>query len=257
MPNNLLIVPLLAGYLFLHLSLPFKYRAQWQDGYRLLLESAFAGAVLLLLSRITVLALKATAPGFGHWFRRELIPDLPYFGTAAGSLILAIVLPPVLNHLPVFPRPLKGYEGNLFRFLKQQRLRASMDRAVIDADAFTRLLHQTSGTGQLIALTLRSRKWYAGLVAVTNTLEPKELYFGLLPILSGFRDKDTLSVRATTNYSPVYQDEQLDLAPFVVYLRIDEVVDARLFDRALFHQHFSEPLIQSPDLSEMNRWPKD
>ena len=38
MPNNLLLVPLLAGFWFLHRCHYFRFRAQTLDGYRLLIE---------------------------------------------------------------------------------------------------------------------------------------------------------------------------------------------------------------------------
>lgn len=53
MPWNLLLLPLLAGYCALHICHFFRFRAQKQDGNRLLFESALAGIPLLILGRLT------------------------------------------------------------------------------------------------------------------------------------------------------------------------------------------------------------
>src|SRR3954453_8329114 len=48
LPTNLLLLPLLGGFWFVHFCYLFKFRAQRLDGYRLLLESAFLGLLLIL-----------------------------------------------------------------------------------------------------------------------------------------------------------------------------------------------------------------
>jgi hypothetical protein len=45
MPYNLLLLlPLIGGFLFVHLTHYFRFAAQRMDGYRLLFQSAIAGA---------------------------------------------------------------------------------------------------------------------------------------------------------------------------------------------------------------------
>lgn len=61
MPSNLLLLPFLAGYLFLHSFHFTKFRAQRLDGYRLLMESAAVGLVLALTGWVSAQHL-ATLP---------------------------------------------------------------------------------------------------------------------------------------------------------------------------------------------------
>ena len=53
---------------------------------------------------------------------------------------------------------------------------------------------------RMLSITLETRKWYAGYVAEVPTLKPSEKYFRIIPILSGYRDKDTLSATRTISY---------------------------------------------------------
>ena len=60
MPYNLLLLPLLGGFLFFHLTHFFRFAAQRLDGYRLLFQSAIAGTFLSILARLIVLAIAAS-----------------------------------------------------------------------------------------------------------------------------------------------------------------------------------------------------
>ena len=54
MPYNLLLLPLLGGFLFIHLTHFFRFAAQRLDGYRLLLQSAIAGICLVCIARVII-----------------------------------------------------------------------------------------------------------------------------------------------------------------------------------------------------------
>ena len=52
MPYNLLLLPLLGGFLFFHLTHYFRFGAQRLDGYRLLLQTAIAGTCLAVIAQL-------------------------------------------------------------------------------------------------------------------------------------------------------------------------------------------------------------
>jgi hypothetical protein len=263
MPNNLLIVPLLAGYIFLHWSLRFRYRAQWLDGYRLLIESAVAGACLLLVARLLVVGLDLLVhlafPGLARIVRNPL-PEIPYFGTATVSFLLAIVVPPFLNRLPQgawklrMARSLRRHwssPGTMARRValvlrrNQQRNRATaIDLEVAHGNALIRLLHEASASSALVAITLSNRKWYVGYVAEAMNLEPQETFFSLLPLISGHRDKDTLITQGLFTYRDVY--EATDKYLLVIRLRLEDVQDARYFDERVYETYFRGPRMIQP-----------
>src|SRR5579859_8299664 len=99
MPANLLILPLLAGFWFVHFCHYFRFRAQRLDGYRLLLESAIAGAFLFLGARMVTHALILFDIPFASrvkdgWTR---FAPVDFSGTATGAFILGIALPFIVN----------------------------------------------------------------------------------------------------------------------------------------------------------------
>ena len=95
MPTNLLLLPLLGGYWFLHTLYYTRFRSQRLDGYRLLMESAFAGLLLTLVARVVVLFAQRWPLIQSAW--SDLAPGVPFLGTTAASLLLGIAAPYVLN----------------------------------------------------------------------------------------------------------------------------------------------------------------
>ena len=79
-----------------------------------------------------------------------------------------------------------------------------------------RLLHEAEQQDRPISITLENRKWYVGYVAESPNLSPEEIYFRLLPVISGYRDKDTLETFRTVLYEEVYQDPECDSQDFVM-----------------------------------------
>jgi hypothetical protein len=261
MPANLFLLPLLAGYLFVHICNRFRFRAQSLDGYRLLIESAIAGVFLLGASRVLTMTLGAALPEVRLFWHQNIIPDpkLGYMGTAIGSVLLGIVFPALDNR-----RPRTGHcseaMGIVLRARKMRRLRRAVRwlrsaywsnrRNAIDAEirlhgnGLTRLLHEAATFGTLISVTLASRKWYVGYVAEAVNLEPQEYCFKVLPMISGYRDRDTLKCNRLVYYRPVYDKIRAangSIRRFVVTLSLKDVQDAREFDEEIYEDHFSLP----------------
>ena len=267
MPANLFLLPMLAGYLFVHISHRFRFRAQALDGYRLLIESAIAGALLLGISRVITMALERAFPLSIEYWRRVVVADesLTYLGTAIGSVVLGVLLPILDNR-----RPRLGICGRFWRSLLLARRmrplrrivrwtrsaytdnrRAALDSEIhLHGNGLTRLLHDAATYGSLVSITLYSRKWYVGYVAEAVNLEPKEVCFRLLPMVSGYREKDTLQCVRQIYYRPVYEKahkENGSLRRFVITLSLKDVHDAREFDESLYEEHFSRPETPLPE----------
>ena len=99
MPWNLLLLPLLAGYCGLHICHFFRFRAQKQDGHRLLFESALAGIPLLILGRLTTHWI--VSESWGRLVERAVVEmgDVPFIGTGMAALLFGIALPLFANAL--------------------------------------------------------------------------------------------------------------------------------------------------------------
>ena len=94
---GLLLVPALAGYLFLSWFNATRYSLPRETGYHVVFRSAIAGVFLFFIARLFVVLANAVAPEIGSSWK-PIIP-LDYSGTAAITLILAAVLPPIINRL--------------------------------------------------------------------------------------------------------------------------------------------------------------
>ena len=223
MPQGLLILPLLGGFLLLHLSHVFRFTAQRYDGNRLLLSSAVAGAVLLAMGRLVVLLVSAL-PGVNSLAENAWRAVSPF--PHSDSCVWALVLGPLLARYVV--NRMYDVEAAKNKLLHQSK----------QVDAFTRLLDIAIRGNRLVSITLANRKWYVGYVAEAPNLNPAERYFRLLPIVSGFRDKDTLETTRTTFYTDI-----ADLsasADLVITLPIADVQSANFFDPDLYEQHFAD-----------------
>jgi hypothetical protein len=222
MPYNLLLLPLLGGFLFIHLAHYFRFAAQLADGYRLLFQAAIAGVVLSIAARLTELLINLTpmgAPLQSYW---NMFSPFPYSETSAISLLIGPFLAMVVN-----------------LFIDKEKAKNAEIRT--RGNFFLKLLDQAANEMRLISLTLDSRKWYVGWVAETPNLDPREQYFKLLPLISGYRDKDTLETRRTVYYEAVLKDTTLDPNEFVLTLPLKDVKIAAFFNDEVYDEYFAEP----------------
>ena len=83
MPTNLLILPLLGGFIFLHVCHRFR---------RLLLESAIAATILLCFGRFVVFVLRRLPFGPSLQAAWDGFAPIPYLGTGTASLVLGLAL---------------------------------------------------------------------------------------------------------------------------------------------------------------------
>ena len=224
MPGNLLVLALIAGFCFIHSCYRFKYRAQMLDGYRLLFHCSVAGAVILAVSRALVCCLKlfpfyrTYRPLWNHY------ADVPYLGTFALCIPVAIFSATIWN-----------------LFVSREEGRESAVET--DGDSLMSLMQRAVKEERMLSITLESRKWYAGYLINTPDLRPSEKYFSLLPVLSGYRDKDTLEARRTLRYDRIYEkmayDHGVAAEDFVITLPLASVRTANLFDLTVYQDHFA------------------
>jgi hypothetical protein len=221
MPWNLLLLPLLGGFLFLHLTHFFRFAAQRLDGYRLLLYSALSGTVLVILARLLVVLLAPTPLGLRAMQWWTGFAPFPYSETSAWALALGPIFAAIINV-----------------FLNAERSKDIEIRR--HGNSLTKLLHQSVREERLVSLTLVTLKWYVGFVAESPNLAPQEEYFRLLPIISGYRDRETLQTKRTVFYEDVLGDEAVNSEDFVITLPLKDIRIASLFDENVYDEHFAE-----------------
>lgn len=71
------------------------------------------------------------------------------------------------------------------------------------------MLIEASVRQYLLLITLGSRKFYVGIVMCPRYENGKAEYLQIIPMLSGYRDKDTLITHVTSNYKRLYVESGL------------------------------------------------
>lgn len=140
-----------------------------------------------------------------------------YVGTAVAALLLGILGGPISNLF---------FDELAAKSLALRR----------QGSHLLRLLNEASEEGSLISLTLDTRKWYVGYVVETPSLDPKDQFFSIIPIFSGYRDSDTLEARRLTEYR---FDSISNLDAYAKVLSTARVVDANEFDVDLYESYYA------------------
>ncbi len=88
-------------------------------------------------------------------------------------------------------------------------------------------------------LCLKNRKVYVGYIEYVLPMRAESKpYITILPAWSGYRDKDTLEVVPTTDYTATYyrmtaataDDNQFDIDMYIKTVCIDDIESANLYD---------------------------
>jgi len=133
-------------------------------------------------------------------------------------------------------------------WLDQERIERKTARQ--RADLIELLVSDSIERGKLVEVSLRSGKSYIGFALRSRVTSHPDTQISILPMSSGYRDKDTQELRITTHYAPVVwrnienlQDSEAAEFDPINDLRVviprSEIVSARLFDPDL-HDRFQE-----------------
>ena len=157
------------------------------------------------------------APAIAAYWKTIL--PLDYSGTAAVTFVLAAALPWILNWLPRF-----------------DRFTARQNSAKAAGDEISLIIDQAMVEGRFVELSLASGKSYVGSPIQGTFGHRDDGDVALIPIASGYRDKDSRELVITTNYAPVIEDQLAELAldHLKVAFPMREIVSARLFDQKLY-----------------------
>lgn len=225
MPSNVLLLLLLVGgYWCIHIFSYTRIRSQMLDGYRLLLESVSVGAVLGFAAYVVIVILDWRFPGTRNAWH-AYAPHLPYAATAIGAAIVGVAGPMSLN--AVF---------HVFGITKEKNRRRAVQRY---GNSLQRTLQDALDDERLVCVTLENKKAYVGIVAWLPTLSPTDTYFSLIPIFSGYRDKDTLNLIFTVAYLDIYE-KGFSPSNFKVVLPMANIRSLAFFDPKAYPEFIVE-----------------
>jgi hypothetical protein len=226
-PFNVLLLPLLGGYIFITYWNRTRFHVKRYSGERLIFHAALAGVFFLGVSYVVIRILTSTMPAtYSAWHAQ--VP-VAHSGTAIGALLLGVSAWIPLNWF--FKRP------------------AEINRTIeVWNDYLEMLLKQALEQTRHVAVTLKTRKVYIGFVLRSFDPTYDRKYIVLLPTISGYRDEKTQSLVLTTDYTAVYQqligEDETRLVrgidDFQTVVPVAEILSANLFDWEVY-QRFNPP----------------
>lgn len=215
------LIPTLAGYWFLtHLNLT-RYRIPRDSGYHVFFQAAFTGGVLLMIARVVVVSLETHfSEFFDSW---KYFAPFPYSGTALVSVFLGIVAPRILN-------------------LCYSKEDAAEKVALQSGDLLEFLIAKSIKEQKQISISLKCGKCYIGFARESGIWSHGDSDVSIIPMASGYRDKDTQELHITVEYAPMIREAlrrdsslpELSLEDFQVVIPVTEIVSVRIFDFDVF-----------------------
>lgn len=232
MPFNLLLLPLLGGFIFFSHWNRTAFFAIRQDRERLLFYSSLWGIVFLGLSfllSIVVPYLEFFA-SLKRWWAYNT-PPIQFSGISSCALLIGAVGHIVLNNVPLFS-------------VAWTQKRAGKSAFDTYGTQLEKLLYRCLAEGQQVMLTLKNGKVYVGCLARVTVKEDTDLL--LLPSKSGYRDAQHRLI-FTTDYDQTYtsieetESNYVDIiAEFGVVIPIPEILTANLYNDEVHDKYFPQ-----------------
>lgn len=234
----LLSIILVSGYLFSINALPTRYKFKRSEGWSAYFFVSAWGILFfsigwLLCSLLNCVGF-ADKLGLFLGFNKDTASHVIPFSADSGSVILNLQIATwaAVSMLLAF------FCGLIIKlwYNKATRKHKAIAKAA-RSNPIEELMIEASLTMFPIVATLKSKKVYVGWVRKPALEHGKVEYISLIPLLSGYREKDTLSVVFSTNYNDHYSESgvyngtsKLGLEHFRVVIPISELDNISLFD---------------------------
>ncbi|MGY2175117.1 hypothetical protein [Pseudomonas azotoformans] len=241
----LIIVPLLVSGYMVCIRHPFFYvRLHRFQGQLLYLQVARMGMTCLIVSTLLTAAVlavsKQAVPIMGHVIATDyssylgtLLVQLDIASEKNGTLwvflmqvgLTALVIPFFWSAFYV------GAKKKILQLETDVQLHSLLALGVLEGTPFRVLLRESIVQCMPCMFSLNDRKVYVGVVLFAGTpteSEGVDHAFTLIPILSGYRDKDTLEITLNTHYSTAANPPPITLIQ-------ENVVSATQFDFTLWN----------------------
>lgn len=257
MPFNLLLLPLLAGFVFIARAHIFSYATSLHTKEALLLYASLAGLLFLGISRLLCVGLASTSLGADAVGVLHSIVPFDYIGTSVGTLLIAGTL--VLCFNALVPSTLASfwlYHCDKFNALESVLLRSAFGVAPSCRHGRAKLMWRQLlrrdqrdmpvGNPELVMISTRDGKVYVGYIGNTAPLQAAQLdYIRILPIWSGYRNA-TKEVVMTTDYDSVVRarvQQGDELSMYYKVVPFKEIVSANMYVHGAFEitKQFNSP----------------
>jgi hypothetical protein len=229
-PYNLLLLPLIAGYIVLVYSVLFKYNFQRFTQNRLIFEAVFVAIVIIFFTFISRAIVEYYYPEFVpsaiKWLEIIPIRKVDYLWTGVFSFILPIILVAISNVII------------LWIYKPQWPIKRAVDK---NGDEIEKLFKRSAIEGILLQITLKNNKVYIGF-SEDIPIPQKTNFLTLTPIISGYRHPETKRLTITTDYFSVVDqyieslsdDKETVTLNTDVIIRQDEILTAGIYEQEIY-----------------------
>lgn len=225
----LIVIVLVCGYHYTNCHLPSRYRQSKAIGWNAYFDVALKGGEFLisgiLIAALLVVVLYAPFT-FAHDFLKMQVFGLSMFPAMSIAFTIIVSI---------------GKASEATKNHKDPQKRKAIFEEIAAHSAVENILLESVERGLLLLVTLKSRKVYVGMIdeARFNQLDTNTLV--LIPFMSGYRDKDTLTFCVEHNYVDYYLSQGITLTsePLSVYqfrhvLPFDQIESFSLFNVETF-----------------------
>lgn len=236
MPLNILILPLLGGFLFIHTWNKTSAQVRTYSGNRLLFFAALSGACFLAIAYVAAQVLSLVVPQLWVYGWVAFLPKIDYLTSSLSTLPLAYVSARLLNLCPAY-RVHTVAEADVLTFGTELDL----------------LVHDVWKHKKLLQVTLKSRKVYIGQCLQGAKPHEETPYLKLLPFFSGHRDSERLNLCLDRDYISAYAKlahssntyRALGVSAylsegggerFAILIPVPEILSASRFERSFYEE---------------------
>lgn len=212
MSAALIVIVLVCGYLYVNSHIPSKHKFKkstgWQSYFQVALKGSyyvFVSFIVLMVAWFALLAamwllnapLLFTEKYKAFTFAYDIL-NVKFVGVGLPFLLLVAVT--VLISF--------GESKNEEKKLRNPEERLRIFREIANSSPIEAILLEsiTSNNNLMVSITMHSRKVYIGIVHEARLEDHDTDTIVIIPFLSGYRDKDTLSFVEEVNYAEHYSE---------------------------------------------------
>lgn len=226
-------MPLLGGYLFITQWLVTRYVARQWSGYRLIFNSAIAGAFSLIAAVLALgLARQVFPVSIKNLSTFLNIPGYSNLGSSLVAFLIANLVWLIFNFVLTVRDRVSGndYQQLSIRYVENF------------ANALQVLLAKSMQETRQISISLNSGKVYIGFVTKLNEGQGNQEFILLWPQFSGYRDQETKQLIITRDYSHIYdllEDSDSELSDitvddFQIAISVTDMYSVSIFNPAVY-----------------------
>lgn len=239
----LVLLMVLAGYIYN--SAPWKkYELEQSVGAHTTLICAVSGLMMFFLSACFIMACKFM--GYDSQlikFSADLLFPYPeaFSDVTLAAIEIGLLAVGLAKIIPIF----------ILWFLDDGKVSATdlacdAFRNSSTKSEFAEILFESLSAGMPVLFTMKDKKVYVGYPVELKYANFNDIQ--IVPVYSGYRDKDTLELKLTVPYEMVIEkmqsaDTEFDIKQFLVSMPLREISHAHLFDfqkKNLFDQQQNE-----------------